>query len=85
MGETPLRDGTVHVSRSFVEGIIARLTKDESKARSAFTVARSEQEKIVQAQPDYGPPLCVIALIDAALGQKENALREGWRASHSFL
>ena len=56
------------------------MTKDDSKARSAFTAARSEQEKIVQAQPDYGPPLCVIALIDAALGQKENALREGWRA-----
>jgi TolB-like protein/Tfp pilus assembly protein PilF len=80
MGETPLRDGTVQFSRSFVEGIIARLTKDESKARSAFTVARSEQEKIVQAQPDYGPPLCVLGLIDAALGRKEEALREGRRA-----
>ena len=80
MGETRLRDGTVQFSRSFVQGLIARLMKDESKARSAFTVARSEQEKIVQAEPDYGPPLCVLALIDAALGQKENALREGWRA-----
>jgi len=80
MGETPLRDGTVQFSRPFVEGIIAQLTKDESKARVAFSVARSEQEKIVHAQPDYGPPLCVLGLIDAALGQKENALREGWRA-----
>src|SRR5262249_22305549 len=55
MGETPLRDGTVQFSRAFVEGIIAQMTKDESKARVAFSVARSEQEKIVQAQPDYGP------------------------------
>jgi hypothetical protein len=34
----------------------------------------------VQAQPDYGPPLCVLALIDAALGRKDLALEEGRRA-----
>ena len=50
------------------------------KARSAFTAARAEQEKIVQAQPNYGPALCVLGLIDAALGRKEEALREGRRA-----
>jgi len=42
--------------------------------------ARTEQEKTIQAQPDYGPPLCVLGLIDAALGRKEEALREGRRA-----
>ena len=51
-----------------------------SKARSAFTAARAEQEKIVQAQPNYGPALCVLGLIDAGLGRKEEALREGRRA-----
>jgi serine/threonine-protein kinase len=56
------------------------MMQDEGKARSAFTAARSEQEKIVQAQPDYGPPLCVLGLIDAGLGRKEEALREGRRA-----
>jgi serine/threonine-protein kinase len=56
------------------------MTKDEDKARSAFTTARAEQEKIVEAQPNYGPPLCVLGLIDAALGRKEEALREGRRA-----
>ena len=56
------------------------MTKDDDKARVAFTAARAEQEKIVQAQPDYGPPLCVLGLIDAALGRKEEALREGRRA-----
>ena len=54
--------------------------KDEAKARAAFNKARAEQEKIVQAQPDYGPPLCVLGLIDAALGRKEAALEEGRRA-----
>ena len=54
--------------------------KDEARAQAAFSKARLEQEKIVQAQPDYGPPLCVLGLIDAALGRKEDALREGRRA-----
>jgi len=53
---------------------------DEDQARSAFNVARAQQEKIVQAQPNYGPPLCVLGLIDAALGRKEEALREGRRS-----
>jgi hypothetical protein len=34
----------------------------------------------VQAQPDYGPALCVLGLIDAALGRKDLALDEGRRA-----
>src|SRR4029079_10359266 len=38
------------------------------------------QEKIVQAQPDYGPTVCVLGLIDAALGHKDLALEEGRRA-----
>ena len=76
----PLTDEAVNFSRPFVEGVIARMMKDENEARSAFTAARAEQEKIIQAQPDYGPPLCVLGLIDAALGRKEEALREGRRA-----
>ena len=34
----------------------------------------------MQAQPGYGPALCVLALIDAALGRKDLALEEGRRA-----
>ena len=56
------------------------MTKDDDRAQSAFTTARAEQEKIVQAQPNYGPPLVVLGFIDAALGRKEEALREGRRA-----
>jgi TolB-like protein/Tfp pilus assembly protein PilF len=74
-GETP-----IILSRSFGEGLLARMTKDEARARTAFEAARAQQEKIVQAQPDYGPPLCVLGLIDAALGRKELALDEGRRA-----
>ena len=76
----PFTDEAVNFSHSFMEGVIARMMKDENEARSAFTAARDQQEKIIQAQPDYGPPLCVLGLIDAALGRKEEALREGRRA-----
>ena len=81
LGDNPWwNDNTVILSRSFGEGLLARMMKDEPRAHAAFTKARLEQEKIVQAQPGYGPPLCVLGLIDAALGRKEEALREGRRA-----
>jgi hypothetical protein len=76
----PFTDDPVHFTRPFAEGVIARMTHDEHKAQLAFTAARVEQEKIVQAQPDYGPAWCVLGVIDAALGRKEEALREGRRA-----
>jgi tetratricopeptide (TPR) repeat protein len=56
------------------------MTKDEAKARSAFTQERVAQEKRIAEQPEYGPAYCVLGLIDAALGRKEEALREGRRA-----
>ena len=77
---TPLNNDVFRFNRPFVEGIIARMTSADDKARSAFLAARAEQEKIVQAQPDYGPSLIVLGLIDAALGRREEALREGRRA-----
>ena len=80
LGETPFRYAAVRFNRPFVEGVIARLTKDDPKAWSAFTAGRAEQEKIIQAQPDFAPPLCALGLIEAALGRKEEALREGQRA-----
>src|SRR5262245_25318565 len=67
-------------NRPFAEGIIARMSQDNAKAQSAFIAARVEQEKIVQAEPNYGPAWCVLGLIDAGLGRREDALREGRRA-----
>jgi serine/threonine protein kinase len=73
-------ESSIFLNRSFGEGLLARMTKDEPKARSAFEAAHAQQEKIVQAQQDYGPALCVLAMIDAGLGRKELALEEGRRA-----
>jgi TolB-like protein/Tfp pilus assembly protein PilF len=81
LGDNPfIAEDAILLSRRFGEGLLARMTKDETRARAAFSKARAEQEKIVQAQPDYGPALCVLGLIDAALGHKEAALEEGQRA-----
>jgi serine/threonine-protein kinase len=73
-------DEAVAFSRPFTEGLIARMTKDDAGARAAFTSARADQQQIVRAHENYGPPLCLLGLIDAGLGQKEEALREGRRA-----
>jgi TolB-like protein/Tfp pilus assembly protein PilF len=81
LGDNPsLVEAPILLSHSFGEGVLARMNKDEARARTAFETARAQQEKIVQAQPDYGPALCVLGLIDAALGRKDLALDEGRRA-----
>jgi TolB-like protein/Tfp pilus assembly protein PilF len=81
LGDNPCwGEGTIILSRSFGEGLLARMAKDEARARTAFEAARTQQEKIVQAQPDYGPKLCILAMIDAGLGRKDLALDEGRRA-----
>jgi TolB-like protein/Flp pilus assembly protein TadD len=65
---------------AYAEGLVARCFGDAARAKAAFTRARAEQEKIVLAQPDYVPALSVLGLIDAGLGRKEEAQREGERA-----
>jgi serine/threonine protein kinase/tetratricopeptide (TPR) repeat protein len=84
-GDNPINlGGDVYFNHPFVEGVIARMMKDDQKARSAFIAARAEQERIIQAQPNFAPAVCVMGLIDAALGEKEDALREGRRAVESL-
>ena len=80
LGERPLDTESIHFPRPFVEGVIAHITNDEHKAQLAFAAARAEQEKTVNAQPDYAQAWCVLGVIDAALGRKEEALRESRRA-----
>jgi serine/threonine-protein kinase len=80
LGENRVGNAAVRYSAHVVEGIIARMTRNDAKARTAFTAARAEQEKLVSTNPDDAGALCVLGLIDAALGRKEEALREGSRA-----
>jgi TolB-like protein/Tfp pilus assembly protein PilF/predicted Ser/Thr protein kinase len=80
IGDVPLTDYSVHLDRPIIEGVIARMTRNDGNARALFTAARAQQEKTVQTEPNYGPALCVLGLIDAGLGRKEEAVREGRRA-----
>jgi serine/threonine protein kinase/tetratricopeptide (TPR) repeat protein len=80
LGENRVGNEVAKYSPRYLEGLIARMTKDDDKARVAFTAAREEQQKLVSAHPDDAGALSVLGLIDAALGQKEQALQEGRRA-----
>jgi TolB-like protein/Tfp pilus assembly protein PilF len=66
--------------RSWCEGLAARVKGDDVTARVAFLAARTELERTVSEQPGYAPALCVLGLVDAALGRKDEAIREGRRA-----
>jgi len=80
LGENSIGGVTIKFSPRFLQGLIARMTKDNAKATAAFTAARDEQQKLVDADPDDAGALSVLGLIDAALGRKEEALGAGWRA-----
>ena len=62
---------------TWYEGLLAKLRQDAAAAHSAFSAARDETEKLVHAQQANARPLDVLALIDAQLGDKEKAIREG--------
>ena len=68
-------------NRPFMEGIIASMAKDDAKApcRVSRLHARSRR-KLSTPNQITAPALCVLGLIDAGLGRKEEALREGRRA-----
>jgi TolB-like protein/Tfp pilus assembly protein PilF len=70
----------VRMPRSFCEGLAARTRGDAALAEKAFSATRIEMENLVREQPDYAEALCILGMCDAALGRKEEALREGRRA-----
>ena len=80
LGEHTYGPDAVLFSPKFGQGFVAKLKGDSAGAQAAFSAARAQQEKLIAAQGDYAPALCVLGMIDAALGRKEDALREGRRA-----
>ena len=71
---------TIPFPRSWCEGVVAQMRGDKAAARAAFTNTRTEAAKLVAEQPGYPEGLCVLGMADAALGHKEDAIREGRRA-----
>jgi tetratricopeptide (TPR) repeat protein len=56
------------------------LRGDESAARVAFNSARKELDQTVRNQPNYAAALCALGVVDAVIGNKEDAIREGEHA-----
>jgi tetratricopeptide (TPR) repeat protein len=73
-------EGGITFNRAYLEGLVARMKGNAAAAQAAFSAARARQEEAVRARPNDDPSLCALGLIDAALGRKEEALREGRRA-----
>ena len=64
----------------FLYGFMARAQGEQEKARTFFTQARKVLEQTLIKRPDDAEPLIWMGLTDAALGRKEEALREGREA-----
>ena len=66
--------------RAFLEALVARAAGDGDRARNAFQQARGMAETNLRQTPDDPDALALLGQIDAGLGRKEDALREGKRA-----
>jgi len=62
---------------SWCEGLVARLRGDDRAARDAFLRARNELQHTMRTEGGYAQGLCALGVVDAALGNKEDAIREG--------
>lgn len=71
------RSGSFPFPHAWCEGVVDRAKGENAESQAAFTMARAEVAKIVEQQPAYAEALCVLGLIDAALGRKGKAIREG--------
>ena len=71
---------SVRMPRSFCKGLAARVRGDVAAAEKAFNATRGEMENLMREQPNYAEAFCILGMSDAALGRKEDALREGRRA-----
>ena len=73
-------DESIPFPHGWCEGLVAGSRGDESAARAAFDSARKELTKTVRNQPDYAAALCALGVVDAVLGNREDAIHEGERA-----
>jgi serine/threonine protein kinase/tetratricopeptide (TPR) repeat protein len=73
-------DENIPFPSGWCEGQLAKWRGTEPAAAAAFTSARNELSQTVQKQPNYAAALCALGVIDAVLGNKNDAIREGERA-----
>jgi serine/threonine-protein kinase len=78
--ETTFVFNGVKYPKSWYEGLAARIRGDKKGAQAAFAAARPEVEKAVLADASDGRALSLLAMIDAGLGQQEQAVQEAEHA-----
>jgi TolB-like protein/Flp pilus assembly protein TadD len=80
MNEGGCFDENIPFPNDWCEGLAAWVRGNESAAREALKSARNKLEQTVRSQPDYAAALCALGVVNAVLGNKEDAIREGERA-----
>jgi serine/threonine protein kinase/Tfp pilus assembly protein PilF len=78
--ETTFVFNGVKYPKSWYEGLAARMRGDKKGAQAAFAAARLEVEKAVSADASDGRILSLLAMVDAGLGRKEQAVQEAEQA-----
>jgi serine/threonine protein kinase/Tfp pilus assembly protein PilF len=78
--DSEFEDSGFTYPKPWFAALAANLRHDHAAAQAAFAAARPIMEKSVANKPDSGMRLSYLAMIDAGLGRKEDAVREGLRA-----
>lgn len=73
-------NGGVQLPVSWFQGCVARAAGDLERAMSAFSATRSKLEAKLRDKPDDPILLGQLALVDAGLGRKQDAISEAQRA-----
>ncbi|MBE7209789.1 MAG: hypothetical protein INR65_02120 [Gluconacetobacter diazotrophicus] len=74
-------NANVFLPKEWFAGMSAAVFGDAAAARANFAAARDGLEAQVRAQPEHAEAWSALGRIDAMLGRKDEALREGRRAS----
>ena len=86
LGDNSFGSDAIQLPRDFSEGLLARMTKNEAKARAAFTAARATLQKQVDTtNPIMVPALCMLAVTDAGSWTKRGSLTRRRSAPLSYL
>jgi TolB-like protein/Tfp pilus assembly protein PilF len=75
-----LAEFDLFMPREWYRAIAASAFGDFDTARTSFIAARALTEDVLHNQPDYAMGWSVLGVIDANLGRKEEAVREGRQA-----
>jgi tetratricopeptide (TPR) repeat protein len=72
------------IPREWMEAMVAEGLGDLTTAHAKLLAARDRAATFSQERPNSGIALIVVAQLDAALGRKDEAIREGQRAAKIF-